>query len=99
MDPLLAELTRRWRDMFAALARGDDLPPGPRLRTEGLAEAAVLTGIASVQDLDQTMDRCYREAFERSMDEDFGADWRNFFPFPQVPAVAQRAPVYPSTAD
>lgn len=99
MDPLMAELTGRWRDMFVALARGDDLPPGPRLRTEGLAEAAVCAGIASIQALDQAMDQCYREAFERSMDEDFGADWRNFYPFPEIPAMARRAPVYPSTTD
>ncbi len=99
MDPLLEELTRRWQAMFVALARGGDLPPGRRLRTEGLAEAALIAGVASVQALDQAMDRCYREAFERSLDHDFGADWRDFFPFPEIPAVAQRAPVYPSTAD
>ncbi|RLQ22327.1 hypothetical protein DWB85_08590 [Seongchinamella sediminis] len=84
--------------MFAALARGEDLPPGQRLRAEGLAEAAVLLGASSAA-LDEQMDKCYQAAFGRSLAEDFGADWRSLGPFPENPAMARRAPVYPSTAD
>lgn len=36
MQVLIEELTRRWRQMFDALAAGDDLPPGSRLRAEGM---------------------------------------------------------------
>ncbi|MEH6587277.1 MAG: hypothetical protein V7720_12010 [Halioglobus sp.] len=99
MQPLLQELHSRWQGMFAALARGEDLPPGRRLRAEGLAEAAVLTGAASEESLDQDMDRYFREAFGISLGECLEEDWRDFFPFPEIPAVARRAPVYPSTAD
>jgi hypothetical protein len=45
------------------------------------------------------MDRIFREAFGRCLAEQFGDDWRSFSPFPEIPAVAHRAPVYPSTAD
>ncbi len=99
MHPLTEELQNRWRLMFTALARGDDLPPGRRLRAEGMAEAAVLAGAASEDALDQAMDHIFREAFGQSLAEQFGDDWRNFAPFPEIPAVAQRAPVYPSTVD
>jgi len=97
--PLLRELQTRWRDMFTALAAGDDLPPGPRLRTEGMMEAAVLQELATEEVLLGVMQDCYQAAFGRSLAEDFGADWRDFYPFPQIPAMAARAPVFPSTAD
>lgn len=99
MNPLLAEMEARWQAMFAALQQGDDLPPTIRLRCEGLMEAAVLQGLASTTEIDIRMDTCYRQASGATLAEDFGAGWRNFYPFPQIPAVAQRAPVYPSTAD
>ena len=99
VNPLLAELQARWRAMFIALAAGDDLPPGRRLRCEGLMEAAVMLGLASAAELDEMMDTCYRDALDRTLAQDFGADWRAFSPFPHIPAMAQRAPVYPSTAD
>jgi len=99
MENLLDELTRRWSAMFSALAAGDDVPPGQRLRAEGMMEAALLLDAASVEELDRAMDDCYRQAFGRGIDEDFGADWREFYPFPQVPAMGRRAPVYPSTRD
>ena len=99
MGGILTELERRWRKMFDGLARGDDLPPGHRLRAEGLMEAAVLAGEAGEAELVEAMGRCYLDAFGRSLEEDFGEDWRDFYPFPQIPAVAVRAPVYPSTAD
>ncbi len=99
MEILVEELTRRWSAMFAALAAGDDVPPSRRLRAEGLMEAALLLGAASPQELDRAMDDCYRQAFGRALADDFGADWREFYPFPQIPAMGRRAPVYPSTRD
>ncbi len=85
--------------MFTALAGGDDVPPSLRLRTEGLMEAALLTGLAKPEEIDAGMDDCYQRAFGQSLAEDFGDDWRDFYPFPQIPAAGLRAPVYPSTSD
>lgn len=99
MHALEAELEQRWQALFAALAAGEDVPPSQRLRTEGMMEAVELQGIASRASLLRAMDRCYREAFGRSIGQDFGEDWEAFFPFPQIPAMASRAPVYPSTKD
>jgi len=99
MHVLLIELERRWRAMFDALAAGDDVPPSQRLRAEGLMEAAELQGIVTREQLLDSMGRCYGEAFGRAIAEDFGEDWAVFFPFPQIPAMARRAPVYPSTKD
>ncbi|MCB1855176.1 MAG: hypothetical protein KDI05_09880 [Halieaceae bacterium] len=96
MTILLPEINRRWADMFAALAAGADVPPGQRLRTEGLMEAAVLVGEATAEQLSLAMDACYRQAFGRALGADFGDAWQAFFPFPQIPAMARRAPVYPS---
>lgn len=99
MAELITELQRRWDQMFASLAAGDDVPPAMRLRTEGMMEAAQLSGQATVPELLAAMDERYQHAFGRRIDEDFGEDWQDFYPFPQIPAVGQRAPVYPSTAD
>jgi len=99
MEKLLTELTQRWSAMFAALAAGDDVPPSRRLRAEGVMEATLLLGAATAGELDRAMDECYRQAFGRSLEEDFGVDWREFYPFPQIPAMGRRAPVYPSTRD
>jgi len=62
-------------------------------------EAAVLEGLATAAELDLAMGGCYRTAFGRAIAEDFGADWREFHLFPEIPAMARRAPVYPSTRD
>ena len=99
MDALNAELNLRWGKMFAALAGGDDVPPSQRLRAEGMMEAAALLGIATADDLVRAMDRCYQSAYGCSIAEDFGEHWQDFFPFPQIPAMGTRAPVYPSTSD
>jgi hypothetical protein len=99
MEKLLSELERRWQAMFTALVAGDDVPPAQRLRAEGMMEAASLLGIATSAELQASMDRCYREAIGRGLAEDCGEDWETFFPFPQIPAMAKRAPVYPSTGD
>ena len=99
MDELKAEIERRWREIFARLAGGEDVAPGMRLRTEGMMAAAVIVGPASRDALQARMEAVYSEVFERALSDDFGADWREFFPFPQIPAFMQRAPVYPSTSD
>lgn len=99
MEALLEELERRWRSMFEDLARGDDLPPGARLRAEGMMEAAVLAGAASADALLDRMEACFSAASGQTLGESLGEDWREVFPFPQVPAMARRAPVYPSTRD
>lgn len=99
MAKLITELQLRWDQVFASLAAGDDVPPALRLRTEGMMEAAQLSGEATVLELLATMNERYQRAFGRGIEEDFGEDWQDFYPFPQIPAVGKRAPVYPSTAD
>ena len=99
MDALTRELHGRWQAMFTALAAGEDVPPARRLRAEGMMEAALLLGLASADELLRAMDACYLAAYGRAIAEDFGADWQDFYPFPQIPAMGKRAPVYPSTAD
>jgi hypothetical protein len=96
MQVLEIELEQRWSTMFAALASGDDVPPSRRLRAEGMMEAAVLLGIATADELLQSMNHCYQGAFDQSIAVAFGDDWQELFPFPQIPAMARRAPVYPS---
>ncbi len=101
MSPLILidELERRWESLFTQLGEGLDVPPGPRLRIEGMMEAAVLLKEASEVELTQAMDACYLRVQGRALAVDFGADWQQFYPFPQIPAVARRAPVVPSTSD
>ncbi len=99
MNTLEAELEMRWSAMFTTLAAGGDVPPAQRLRAEGMMEAAALLGIATPAALTAAMQRCYRAAFGRGIEAEFGADWQEFFPFPQIPAMGVRAPVYPSTRD
>ena len=99
MDAMIAEMTRRWQRIFSTLQRGDDVAPGLRLRTEGMMEAALLVEAASTDELSARMAACYREAFGCSLEQVYGPDWRELFPFPQIPAMAKRAPVYPRTRD
>lgn len=99
MNPIVEELSKRWQIMFSELQQGDDLPPGVRLRTEGMMEATVLLGIVSAEELQSLMAARYEEAFGTSLAEEFGVEWADFFVFPQIPAMARRAPVYPSTKD
>ncbi len=96
---LQAELERRWTDIFTALASGSEVPPARRLRTEGMMEAAVLLGVVSAAEVTAAMERCYRAAFGHDIAAACGADWRTFFPFPQIPAMGRRAPVYPSAPE
>lgn len=99
MSLLVAELKQRWRLMFCELAAGNDLPPAQRLRTEGLMEAVVLNKEQTEQWLQAAMNAAYRESYGRGLEDDFGLDWQDFYPFPQIPAFAKRAPVYPSTPE
>ncbi len=99
MDILLDELERRCSAIFAALARGEDVPPGQALRTEGLLEAALLLGRSEQARLDALLAQCYAEATGRPLSADLGEQWREDYPFPQIPLWMQRAPVVPSTAD
>ncbi len=99
VSALIGELQRRWQAMFSGLAAGGDLPPAIRLRAEGLMEAVVIVGEATEQEVIEAMDACYRDAFGQALAQDFGSDWQDFHPFPQIPAMASRAPVYPSTPD
>ena len=99
MSTLLTELESRWQRIFSALAAGSDVAPSLRLRTEGLMEAAILSQTASAEQLTEQMAAYYLAAFDRSLTQDFGEDWQEFFPFPQIPAMAKRAPVYRSTKD
>ena len=99
MSALLSEINARWEKIFSALIAGSDVAPSLRLRTEGLMEAAVLTDEISTEQLTQQMATSYERVFGRTLAQDFEADWQEFFPFPQIPAMAKRAPVYPSTKD
>lgn len=97
--PLMTELGLRWQAMFAALVAGDDVPPAQRLRTEGMMEAAALLDAAPIEDILAAMDACYRAAYGCGIAQDFGDQWQDFYPFPQIPAMGKRAPVFPSTSD
>ncbi|MFT5710301.1 MAG: hypothetical protein ACI8QT_000995 [Halioglobus sp.] len=99
MNTLLTELETRWHNIFSTLKAGGDVAPGLRLRTEGLMEAMVLSGAATSDDVSSAMEACYLEVFNCSIAQDFEDNWRVFFPFPQIPAMGRRAPVYPSTPD
>lgn len=94
-DPAWAELERRWRGLFASLQGGGEAPPGRRLRTEGLMEAMVLLDVASESAVQDALENCYIEAFG----EPLPGDWRELFPFPQIPGFGRRAPVFPSAKD
>ena len=99
MNALLTELEARWHNIFSTLKSGGDVAPGLRLRTEGVMEAAVLRGEATPETIGNAMDACYIEVYGCPIAQDFGDNWRVFFPFPQIPAMGNRAPVYPSTPD
>ncbi len=90
---LLEELDNRWRSIFSRLVEGGEVPPSLRLRTEGLMEALVLLELASVEELQSAMAVCYADYYSAPLP----VDWRELFPFPQIPGHGRRAPVYPST--
>ncbi len=99
MDVIFSEIRKRLLGMFSALARGEDVPPGTALRTEGLMEAALLTGHATIDELDALLLDCFNEANPADSELTLEPDWREFYPFPQIPLRMKRAPVYPSTSD
>lgn len=99
MGDLMALLDERWQTLFQRLAAGEDAPPTLRLRTEGLMEAALVLELATEEALTARMAEHYQAAFGRSLEQHFDADWQLFFTFPQIPAMAHRAPVYPTTPD
>jgi hypothetical protein len=97
LNPLLTEIDTRLRALLEGLKRGDDAPPGPVLRLEGLCEAAVLTASATVGDVDALVERVFHDVLGRGPGESLGPDWRRDHPFPQLPLYMRRAPVSPST--
>jgi len=99
MSALMEEVTRRWEVLFRQLADGDDAPPSQRLRLEGLMEALVITGEATPHGLQEAMDAAYRGVTGNGFAAALGDGWAEHYPFPQIPAYMQRAPVYPSTSD
>ena len=93
------ELQRRWRHIFGTLAAGGEVAPSLRLRAEGMMETLVLLGLATAQELQQSMGECYQTEFSESLEQAWGDRWNELFPFPQIPGFGQRAPVHPSTPD
>jgi hypothetical protein len=96
---LTSLLEQRWREIFSRLESGDVVPPTLQLRTEGLMEAAVVAGVATEQQVREQMGNVYHDLRGASIGQHLGDDWQQIYPFPQIPAVADRAPVYPSTPD
>ena len=93
------ELERRWGIIFATLNGGGEVAPSIRLRAEGMMETLALLGEASVQELQSAMADCYLREYGVSLQQQWGEEWPELFPFPQIPGFGQRAPVYPSTRD
>ncbi|MDJ0879254.1 MAG: hypothetical protein QNI86_11625 [Halieaceae bacterium] len=58
-------------------------------------EAVVALELATEESLQVELEQRYLDAFGESLPE----DWRELFPFPQVPGFGRRAPVYPSTSE
>ncbi len=92
-------LQPRWDALFGQLAEGLDVPPTQRLRLEGMMETLVLLECVDRESVDLAMNASYQRINGRDLASEFGDDWREFFPFPQVPGFQQRAPVVPSTPD
>lgn len=96
---LQSEIRQRLSEQFRCLARGDDAPPGPRYRLEGLMEAAVITGEAKQERLQAMVAELHQEFFGETLEARLGEGWERWHPFPQIPAFTVRAPVSPSTSD
>lgn len=94
-ERLLEELENRWRSIFSRLQAGENVSPSLRLRAEGLMEAAVLLELATEDELQSAMASCYADYYDTPLP----GEWRELFPFPQIPGCGRRAPVYPSTHD
>lgn len=88
-------MEQRWRTLFSLLSQGGEVPPSLRLRTEGLMEAQVLMGLADQASVQDALEICYQDVTGEAL----RGDWRELFPFPQIPGFGRRAPVFPSTPD
>jgi hypothetical protein len=95
---LLETIEARLDDLLQGVADGYDAPPGPRLRLEGLCEAAVIAGAATAGELDRLIEERRRDILGASFAEVLGPDWRKHHPFPELPLFMERAPVVPSTS-
>ncbi|WOJ93052.1 hypothetical protein R0135_14875 [Congregibacter variabilis] len=99
MSLLESEIRQRLTRQFHLLAQGDDAPPGPRYRLEGLMEAAVISGEIKKEALQALIENLHQDIFAQTIEARLGEDWEQWHPFPQIPAFALRAPVSPSTSD
>lgn len=99
MGALESEIRQRLKAQFHLLAGGDDVPPGPRYRLEGLMEAAVISGEVEKDALRALVAQMYQDIFAEAIEARLGEDWEQWHPFPQIPAFTNRAPVSPSTSD
>lgn len=99
MTAVLIEIEQRMTELFTRLANGLDVSPGARMRLEGMLEATVLMGVAGEEALTRVIGQCYFRAFAVTLEDQWGKDWQQFFPFPQIPAMMVRAPVVPTTTD
>ena len=93
------ELRGRWKHIFEAVVRGDDISLATRLRAEGLMEAAAILKIWEKDDQLRELKLTYCRVFGRGFEESFGFEWELLHPFPEIPVYVERAPVYPSTKD
>jgi hypothetical protein len=98
-EAAMSELERRWSYIFATLLAGGEVSPAFRLRTEGMMEMLWLLNLVDVEHQTHVMETCYEAVYSSSLAGDWGQDWQQLFPFPQIPAFGQRAPVYSSTND
>ena len=99
MKPLQTEIEMRLLALYQALAQGEDCPPGVQLRIEGLMEGAVISGECVQDAIDALLATCYQRTTGKALSITFGEDWRVFYPFPQIPVRASRAPVFPTTSE
>ena len=96
---LIELMELRWQEIFSRLEAGDVVPPTLQLRAEGIMEAAVAAGEVNESQVLDAMERVHRQVRGVNLSGQLGEGWRQLYPFPQITAVAHRAPVYPSTAD
>ena len=89
---LAREIGQRLDILLARLADGDDIPPGSRLRLEGMLESAVLVG-SSMEELRQQIRQCYRPYANIDVDSAAGESWVGHAPFPELPLFLPPAPV------
>lgn len=96
---LQREIEARLRALLLRVAAGDDVPPGLRMRLEGLMEAAVLMGAATPESLHETLDGLHGEILGAPLAASLGDRWTELYPFPELPVFMQRAPVFRGTGD